>query len=91
EEPQALLPPDFVPKPEYPEFLVSSDAEASMEEHPYVVDASPTALSSGYVTDFDPEEAPEEEHADYPADGGDDDDEPSAKDDDNDDDDEDEN
>ncbi|GKA47588.1 hypothetical protein Tco_0740471, partial [Tanacetum coccineum] len=38
----------------------------------------PTAMSPGYVADFDPEEDSkedsEEEHADYPADGGDDDD-----------------
>ncbi|GKG53609.1 hypothetical protein Tco_0555009, partial [Tanacetum coccineum] len=37
-------------------------------------------LSPGYVADSDPEE----DHADYPADGGDDDDEPSDDDDDND-------
>ncbi|GJU58758.1 hypothetical protein Tco_1236524 [Tanacetum coccineum] len=53
------------------------------------VDASPTALSPGYVADSDldedPKEDPKEDHADYPADGGDDDDEPSD-DDDNDDD-----
>ncbi|GKC25141.1 hypothetical protein Tco_1027291, partial [Tanacetum coccineum] len=36
----------------------------------------------GYVADSDPEEDPEEDHADYPADGGDDDDEPSDDDDD---------
>ncbi|GKG36755.1 hypothetical protein Tco_0446928, partial [Tanacetum coccineum] len=45
----------------------------------------PTALSTGYVADSDPnenpEEDPEKEHADYPADGGDDDDEPSDDDD----------
>ncbi|GKG51578.1 hypothetical protein Tco_0541962, partial [Tanacetum coccineum] len=44
-------------------------------------DASPVALSLGYVPDSDPEEDPEEdseeEHANYPADGGDGDDEPS--------------
>ncbi|GKG13254.1 hypothetical protein Tco_0350214, partial [Tanacetum coccineum] len=42
-------------------------------------DASPTALSPCYVADSDPEEDPkeglEEDHADYPADGGDGDDE----------------
>ncbi|GKE38325.1 hypothetical protein Tco_1461730, partial [Tanacetum coccineum] len=91
EEPHAPLPLDFVPEPMYPKFLVSSDAEAPMEEQPYASDASPTALSSGYVDDSDLEEDPkedsEEDHADYPADGGDDDDEPSDDDDDNDDDD----
>ncbi|GKF40594.1 hypothetical protein Tco_0123936, partial [Tanacetum coccineum] len=49
------------------------------------VDASPTALSPGYVAGSDPEEDPEEDHADYPADGGDDDDEPFDDDDDDDD------
>ncbi|GJT37066.1 hypothetical protein Tco_0936931 [Tanacetum coccineum] len=69
--------PDYVPGPEHP---------PSPVEH-LPADASPTALSPGYVADFDPdkdpEEDPKEDHADYPADGGDSDDEPS---DDNDDD-----
>ncbi|GJR36555.1 hypothetical protein Tco_1212239 [Tanacetum coccineum] len=79
-----------VPRPEYPEYLVPSEDEAPMEDQPLPADASPVALSPGYVPDSDPEEDPEEdseeEHADYPADGGDGDDEPS--DDDTDDDDE---
>ncbi|GJZ36912.1 hypothetical protein Tco_0583103 [Tanacetum coccineum] len=52
-------------------------------------DASPTAPSSGYIADFDPEkdeEDPEEDPADYPADGGDNDDNESSDDDDDDDD-----
>ncbi|GKB17953.1 hypothetical protein Tco_0851876 [Tanacetum coccineum] len=81
----ASLPPDFVPVHVYPEFLVPSDAEVPIEEQPDAADASPTALSPGYVTDYDPEEDPEEKHTDYPADGGDDDDDDD--DDDNDDDD----
>nr|GEX52342.1 uncharacterized mitochondrial protein AtMg00810-like [Tanacetum cinerariifolium] len=51
-------------------------------------DASPTALSPGYVVDFDPEKDekdPKEDLADYPVDRGDNDDE-SSNDDDNDDD-----
>ncbi|GKG51635.1 hypothetical protein Tco_0544273, partial [Tanacetum coccineum] len=48
--------------------------------------ASPTALSPGYVADSysdkDLEEDPEEDHTDYPDDGGDSDDEPSEDDDD---------
>ncbi|GJX71532.1 hypothetical protein Tco_0308703 [Tanacetum coccineum] len=79
----------YVPEPEYPEYLVPSNAEEPLEDQLLPVDASPTALSPGYVADFDPdedpEEDPEEDHADYPANGGDGDDEPS--DDDNDDDD----
>ncbi|GKG66016.1 hypothetical protein Tco_0690916, partial [Tanacetum coccineum] len=46
-------------------------------------DASPAALSPGYVPDSDPEEDPEEDsekHTDYPADGRDGDDEPSGDD-----------
>ncbi|GJX41676.1 hypothetical protein Tco_0256666 [Tanacetum coccineum] len=39
----------------------------------------------GYVADSDPKEDSEEDHADYPADGGDDNDEPSDDDDDDDD------
>ncbi|GKB22779.1 hypothetical protein Tco_0862180 [Tanacetum coccineum] len=59
EEPeQAPLSPDYVPEPEYPEYLVPSDAEAPMEDQPLPYDASPTALSLGYVTDSDPEEDP---------------------------------
>ncbi|GJY63682.1 hypothetical protein Tco_0465142, partial [Tanacetum coccineum] len=61
---------------------VPSDDEAPWEDQPLPADASPVALSPGYVADSDPEEDPEEDHADYPADGGDDDDEPSDDDDD---------
>ncbi|GJR87697.1 hypothetical protein Tco_0211708 [Tanacetum coccineum] len=79
----------FVPEPEYPEYLVPSEDEAPMEDQPLPADASPVALSPGYVPDTDPEEDPEEdseeEHADYPADGGDGDDEPSDDDTDDDD------
>ncbi|GKF25973.1 hypothetical protein Tco_0081867, partial [Tanacetum coccineum] len=79
----------YVPEPEYPEYLVPSNNEAPWEDQPLPADASPIALSPGYVADSDPEKDPEEDleedHADYPADGGDDDNEPSD-DDDNDDD-----
>ncbi|GJR66630.1 hypothetical protein Tco_0012695 [Tanacetum coccineum] len=83
----------YIPEPEYPEILVPSDAEAPLEDQPLPANASPTALSLGYVVDSnpdedpdeDPEEDPEEDHADYPADGGDGDDEPSDDDDDDDD------
>ncbi|GJS14106.1 hypothetical protein Tco_0408578 [Tanacetum coccineum] len=63
-----------------PDYFAPSDAEAPLEDQPLPVDASPTALSPGYVADSDPdedpEEDPEEDHADYPADGGDDDEPP---------------
>nr|GEX27226.1 hypothetical protein [Tanacetum cinerariifolium]GEX41756.1 hypothetical protein [Tanacetum cinerariifolium] len=55
-----------------------------MEDQPLPVDASPTALSSGYIADFDleeDEEDPEEDPADYLATGGDTDDNDSSDDD----------
>ncbi|GKF24958.1 hypothetical protein Tco_0080852, partial [Tanacetum coccineum] len=70
----------------YLEYLVPSDAEAPLEDQPLPADASPTALSLGYVADSDPKEDPEEDHIDYLADGGDGNDEPSDDDDDDDDD-----
>nr|GEV94845.1 ribonuclease H-like domain-containing protein [Tanacetum cinerariifolium] len=73
EHPPSLV---YVPKPEYPEYLVPSGDETPIEDQPLHADASPTALSPGYVADFDPDEDPEEDHADYPADGWDGDDEP---------------
>ncbi|GJU44765.1 hypothetical protein Tco_1202031 [Tanacetum coccineum] len=87
--------PVYVPEPEYPEYLVPSEDETPLEDQPLPDEASPTALSPGYVADFDldedPEEDPEEDHADYPADGGDGDNETfNDEDDDDDADDEDE-
>ncbi|GJX47359.1 hypothetical protein Tco_0272549 [Tanacetum coccineum] len=80
----------YIPEPEYPKYLVPSDDEEPMEDQPLPANASPLALSPGYVVDSDLEEDPkedsEEDHADYPANGGDDDDEPSNDDDDDDDD-----
>ncbi|GJV23796.1 hypothetical protein Tco_1376491 [Tanacetum coccineum] len=67
--------PDYVPGPEHPPSHV----------YPLPADASPIALSPGYVTDSDPDKDPEEDHTDYLADGGDGDDEPSNDDDDDDD------
>ncbi|GJU44194.1 putative reverse transcriptase domain-containing protein [Tanacetum coccineum] len=89
EHPPSHVEVPYVPEPEYPEYLAPSDVEAPLEDQPLPADASPTALSPGYVADSDPnedlEEDPKEDHADYPADGGDDDDEPSDDDDDDDD------
>ncbi|GJY77826.1 hypothetical protein Tco_0483627 [Tanacetum coccineum] len=84
-QPVAPPSPDYVPEPEYPEYLAPYDDEAPMEDQPLPADASLVALSPSYVPDSDPEEDLKEDHADYPADGGDGDDEPSD-DDDNDDD-----
>ncbi|GJW45926.1 hypothetical protein Tco_0077572, partial [Tanacetum coccineum] len=71
----------------YPEYLLPYRDEAAIKDQALLADASPTALSSCYVADSDLEEDPEEDHADYPANGRDGDDEPS--DDENDDDDDD--
>nr|GFD25677.1 hypothetical protein [Tanacetum cinerariifolium] len=67
--------PVYVHEPEYPKYLVPSEDEAPMEDQPLLDDALPTTLSLGYVVDFNPEEDPEEDHVDYPADGWDGDDE----------------
>nr|GEZ41272.1 hypothetical protein [Tanacetum cinerariifolium] len=72
----------YLPEPEYPEYLAPSDNEAPLEDQPLPVDASPIAASPGYVADFDLEEDLEDDHADYPADGGDGDDDPFDDDDD---------
>ncbi|GJZ66173.1 hypothetical protein Tco_0622869 [Tanacetum coccineum] len=70
EHPPSPIEVPYVPEPEYPEYLVPSDAEAPLEDQPLPADASPIALSPGYVAESDPdedlEEDPEEDHADYP-------------------------
>nr|GEX00503.1 hypothetical protein [Tanacetum cinerariifolium] len=80
--------PVYVSEPEYPEYLVPSDAEAPMEDQPLPDDASPIAISLGYIADSDPEEDPKEDPekdpADYHADGGDDANDESSDDDDDD-------
>ncbi|GJQ92379.1 hypothetical protein Tco_0003518 [Tanacetum coccineum] len=53
--------PDYVPGPEYQEYLVPSDDEVPIEDQPLPADASPTALSPGYIADSDPKEDPEED------------------------------
>ncbi|GKA97819.1 hypothetical protein Tco_0825713, partial [Tanacetum coccineum] len=82
EHPPSPVEVPYIPEPEYPEYLVPFDAEASLEDQSLPADASPTALSPGYVVDSDLEEDPEEDHTDYPIDGRDGDDEPSDDDDD---------
>nr|GFD53328.1 hypothetical protein [Tanacetum cinerariifolium] len=60
-----------------------------MEDQPLTADASPTALSPGYVVDFDlekEEKDPKEDPAYYPADKGNNDDNESSNDNDDDDD-----
>ncbi|GJS72564.1 hypothetical protein Tco_0705405, partial [Tanacetum coccineum] len=53
EHPPSPVEVPYVPEPEYPEYLVPSDAEAPLEDQPLPVDASPTALSLGYGWDDD--------------------------------------
>ncbi|GJW42250.1 hypothetical protein Tco_0071049 [Tanacetum coccineum] len=93
EHPPSPVEVPYVPEPEYPKYLVPFDVKASLEDQPLPADASPTALSPGYMADSDPneypKEDPEEDHVDYPADGGDDDDDKPSDDDDDDTDDED--
>ncbi|GKD60642.1 hypothetical protein Tco_1298151, partial [Tanacetum coccineum] len=65
------------------------EIEEAMKDQPLPADASSTALSLGYIADFDleeDEEDPEEDPADYPTDGGDNYDNESSDDDDDDDD-----
>ncbi|GJV74696.1 hypothetical protein Tco_1506280 [Tanacetum coccineum] len=85
EHPPSPVEVPYVPEPEYPEYLVPSNAEAPLEDQYLPTDASPTALSPGYMADSYLEEDPEEDHTEYPADEGDGDDEPSDDDDDDDD------
>nr|GEZ12605.1 hypothetical protein [Tanacetum cinerariifolium] len=89
-----MQPVPYVPMHEHLEYLVPSKDEAPIEDEPLPADASPTALSPGYVVDSDldedPEEDPKEDRALYPSDEGDGDDEPFDDDDDDDTDDEDE-
>ncbi|GJS27532.1 hypothetical protein Tco_0488152 [Tanacetum coccineum] len=80
--------PDYVPGPEYLGYVAPADDEISVEDQPLPVNASPIALSLGYIADSDPSKDPKEDLVDYLADGGDDDEEEeeeeSSKDDDDD-------
>ncbi|GKE08896.1 hypothetical protein Tco_1412447, partial [Tanacetum coccineum] len=53
--------PDFWGCYKYPEYVAPSDDEIPVEDQPLPTDASPTALSPGYVVDTDLEEDPEED------------------------------
>ncbi|GJY85123.1 hypothetical protein Tco_0499149 [Tanacetum coccineum] len=80
---QAPPSPDYIPSPEHPP---SPDYVLGPKEpeQPLPDDASLTALSPGYVTDYNPEEDPEEDLEEDLADGGDDADDESSDDDDDD-------
>ncbi|GKE87388.1 hypothetical protein Tco_1564863 [Tanacetum coccineum] len=73
--------PDYVSEPVYPEYIPLEDEHVfPAEEQPLPPVDSPTAESSGYVAESNPEEDPEEYEddetedgpVDYPMDGGDD-------------------
>nr|GFA91688.1 hypothetical protein [Tanacetum cinerariifolium] len=67
----------------------NEELKEPMEDQPLPADASPTALSPGYVVNVDPEKDekdPKEDSTDYPADRGDNDDDESSNDNDGDDD-----
>ncbi|GJR50719.1 hypothetical protein Tco_1401240 [Tanacetum coccineum] len=85
EQASSPLSPAYVTEPVYPEYLAPSDDDIPVEYQPLPADASPTALSPGYVVDShseeDPEEDLEEDPTDYPADRGDDEDDKDDKDD----------
>ncbi|GJX60725.1 hypothetical protein Tco_0292115 [Tanacetum coccineum] len=67
--------PDYVPGPEYPKYVAPADDEIP------IADASPTALSPGYVTDSDPsEEDPKEEEESFEDDDDEEEDEASEED-----------
>nr|GEW00719.1 hypothetical protein [Tanacetum cinerariifolium] len=65
---------DYVPSPKYPKYVSPSNNVVPIKDQPLPDDASPIALSPGYVANFDPkedlEEDPEEDLADYLANGG---------------------
>ncbi|GKG41791.1 hypothetical protein Tco_0473542, partial [Tanacetum coccineum] len=83
--------PDYVPELIYPKYIPLEDEhEFLAEEQPLPPVDLPTAESSGYVTESDPEEEDPEEYeddetedgpVDYPMDRGDDDDDDSLGDD----------
>ncbi|GJS44875.1 reverse transcriptase domain-containing protein [Tanacetum coccineum] len=69
--------PVYIPKLVYPEYRVPSDDDIQIEDQTYAADASPSALSPGYISESDPEkdlkEDSEEDPIDYAADTDDDD------------------
>nr|GEV75130.1 hypothetical protein [Tanacetum cinerariifolium] len=61
EHPPSPIEVPYVLEPEYPEYLVPSNAEAPLEDQPLPADASPTAVSLDYVANFDLNEDPDED------------------------------
>ncbi|GJR26266.1 reverse transcriptase domain-containing protein [Tanacetum coccineum] len=71
----------YISEPVYLEYHVPSDDDIQIKDQPYVTDASPSALSPGYIAASnlkeDPEEDSEEDSIDYAADTDDDEEESS--------------
>nr|GEU60111.1 reverse transcriptase domain-containing protein [Tanacetum cinerariifolium] len=75
EEPEQAPPlPEFVLELVYLKFMALDDEILPTKEQPLLAADSPIADSLGYIFESDPDEDPEEDLADYPADGGDNDD-----------------
>nr|GFB47270.1 hypothetical protein [Tanacetum cinerariifolium] len=62
--PEAPPLPDYIPGAKYPEYLSPADDVLPAEEQLLVAAVSPTAESSGYITDSEPKMEPEEEDGD---------------------------
>nr|GFD09453.1 hypothetical protein [Tanacetum cinerariifolium] len=62
--PEAPPSPDYIPGPEYPEYLPPADDVFLTEEQPLPAAVSPTAESSGFIVDSEPEMDLEEEDGD---------------------------
>ncbi|GJY56446.1 hypothetical protein Tco_0455561 [Tanacetum coccineum] len=75
----------YVSDPDYPEYLAPSNDDILVEDQPLPDDASPVALSPGYIANSNLKED-EEDHEKDLFDGGDDDDDESSDDEDDDDD-----
>nr|GEZ64874.1 hypothetical protein [Tanacetum cinerariifolium] len=58
----------YVPKPMYPEYMPFEDDVFPVEEQPLLVAATPTADSTRYILEFDPNGDPEEDEEEDPDD-----------------------
>nr|GFC77012.1 hypothetical protein [Tanacetum cinerariifolium] len=62
--PEAPPSPDYIPGPEYPEYLPPANDKIPAEEQPLPAAVSPTTESPGYITESEPEMEPEENDGD---------------------------
>ncbi|GKE65899.1 hypothetical protein Tco_1520060 [Tanacetum coccineum] len=61
EHPPSLVEVPYVPEPEYPEYLVLSDAEAPLEDQPLPVDALSQAIGDGEDEPSDDDDGTDDE------------------------------